>query len=123
MSENTLILLLLWISAAVHAAVLIGALKGFLGFAWIPALNGLISASIVGYWLMKWYGYLFKDIRWSLTDQWIPAYGIAVLLLSASYFLSRNPGHGLHWLAFALHLLALLLTALFFSTFTMDRLF
>ncbi len=121
--DNTQILLLLWVSLAAHVAVAIAVLGSWLTFAWIPGLNALVSGAIVGYWLQKWYSYLFHGIRWNLTDQWIPAYGLAVLLLSAAYALGRNPGNGLHHLLFGLHGIVLLAAAVFFSTFKMDRLF
>ncbi len=120
---DELVILLLWSSLAAHTAVAIAVRRQTLAFAWIPAMNGLVSGAIVVYWLQKWYGYLFQGIHCHLTDQWIPVYGLTALLVSVSYFLDHNPGDWLQRMLFGLHVLVLLLAGAFFTTFTMDRLF
>ena len=117
------ILLMLWIAVAAHGVVAVGTGWGRLTFSWIPACNAVVSGGIVIYWIQKWYSYLFESLRWHLTEQWIPAYGLVALLLCAAYALGRRPPAWIHTVLFHLHMLLLFAAAVFFSTFELDRLF
>lgn len=117
------ILLMLWTAVAVHAVVAVGTCMGRLATPWILACNAVVSGSIVVYWIQKWYSYLFEGIRCYLSEQWIPAYGLAVLALCAAYAIGRRPPAWLHQTLFYLHTCLLFAAAVFFSTFELDRLF
>lgn len=123
MMNDAQILLMLWTAVVAHVVVAVGTGMGRLTFAWIPACNAVVSGGIVIYWIQKWYSYLFEAIFWSLTDQWIPAYGLGVLLMCTAYAVGRRPPAWLHQVFFYLHICVLFAAAVFFSTFELDRLF
>lgn len=121
--SDEVILLALWTAVAAQAVVTVGSMTGRLAFVWVVACNAGVGGGIVIYGIVQWYSYLFEGIRWYLSDQGLPAYGLAVLLLCATYARGRRPPPWLHRTLFHLHTTLLLAAAVFFSSFELDRLF
>lgn len=88
----------------------------------IVVLNLVAASLVLGYWGRRWFGYLFRGISWSATDQLIPAYALLVCLLALLTLSGRYRGVGVHFWIFGVHTLILLAAALFFSFFRMTRL-
>lgn len=121
--NDALLLLALWGAVAAQAVVTAGSMTGRMAFAWLVICNAGIGGGVVIYSIVQWYSHLFEGIRWYLSDQWLPAYGLAVLLLCAAYMRGPKPPTWLHRAVFHLHTALLLAAAVFFSTFELDRLF
>jgi hypothetical protein len=123
MMSDGAIVLMLWAAFAAHTAVAAGTVMGRLTFAGIVASNAVVGGSIAIYWAGKWCSYLLEGIRWYLADQWLPVYGMAVLVSCATYAAGRRQPAWLHLGLFYLHACVLFAAAVFFSTFELDRLF
>ena len=96
MTTNSLVLTVVWLGLALHV------LAGFLTARHastaplIPILNLLVSGLILAFWAQRWYGYLFRGIRWYATDQLVPAYAVAVCIVAGMALWGRHPNMALN---------------------------
>lgn len=119
--SNTVILVLSWFAVALHIAVATATLRRWSTLPLLPALNLLVALCVLAWWIPKWHSYVFSGITWYASDQWIPVFALAVIALAVSTLAGRSSGQVPHWIIFGIHGLALLVAALFFTFFRMDR--
>lgn len=123
MSNNTILLSIVWLSLFVHVATGVIALWWYRGgLPLLPLLNLATALCVVGYWITWWYAYLFRGILWYATDQLVPLYAILVCVLCAFTLTGRYAAMWPHWLVFGIHTMVLLAAAVFFSSFRITRL-
>jgi hypothetical protein len=88
----------------------------------VPALNLITAACVVAYWAQRWFGYAFRGISWSASDQAIPLYAIFVCVLAGGTLAGRYTAATLNWLVFILHIVVFI-GAVLFATFFRMKLF
>jgi hypothetical protein len=120
--NNTALIAFTWCAVAVHVLVAIAALRRWTTLPLVPALNLAVSLCLLAYWLVEWYGYLFRNITWYPSEQWLPLYALLACVLSLLAITGRYDTPVLSWTVFIMHSLTLLAAAVFFSLFKMDRL-
>jgi hypothetical protein len=122
MSDATL-RVVAWLGLAIHLAVGAVVLRHKAPVSLLAVLNLVTAGSVLIYWGVRWYGYLFRGITWYASDQLIPAYALLVSLLCVLALTGRYHGVAVHGVVFGVNTLVLLSAALFFTFFRMTRLF
>lgn len=118
---DTVVATLVWIALALHIVVLIVTLRSAGSRPLVPLLNLAVALSVLGYWVSRWYSYVFQGVTWSASDQIIPLYALLVCALSLLSLSGRY--QALNWIAFGIHSVVILGAVLFVTFFRMDRLF
>jgi hypothetical protein len=119
MSSNLAITAIAWVGLGVHVLVAILARRSALGRLLVPAVNFIVAACVVLYWAQRWFGYLFRGITWSASDQWMPVYAILVCVLAGGTLAARWSAMSLNWLAFTVHGIVFVGAVLFVTFFRM----
>lgn len=121
--SNAAVTTLSWLAVIAHISV--GILAWRLGspFPLLPIINLVTAGCVVLYWIPRWTAALSKGTTIYASDQLLPAYAIAVCVVSVLALTGRASWNGLHWFLFAIHSIACIAAALFFSSFKMNRLF
>jgi hypothetical protein len=112
-----------WSGLCFHAAAVLAVWRRPGSVTPLVSVNLVTSLSVLGWWASRWYGSLRHGTTWSLSDQALPLYAFLICLLCGVTLTGRTPGAALHWLAFALHAIVLLVAALFLTFFRFGRLF
>lgn len=112
-----------WSGFSVHAAAALTVWRRPDSLAPIVAANFVTGLSVLAWWASRWYGSVRDDTAWTLSDQAMPLYAFLICLLCGATMSGRSPTGFLHWSAFALHAIILLLAALFLSFYRIGRLF
>jgi hypothetical protein len=121
--SDTAILALTWICFAIHLTVGVLAARSLTVRPLVPIVNALLAASVLAYWVTRWYSYIFDGIKWYASDQALPLYAAIVLALSLATLIGSWKGTVIHGAILSIDGLALLGAALFFSFFKLDRMF
>ncbi len=119
--HNATLLVISWSAVVLHAAVGGLALRRATSLPLVPVLNLVVGVCVLAYWVPRWYSYAFKGITWYASDQWIPLYGALVCTLALLSLSGRYGGTAPHWIIFSIDALVLLVAAVFFTFFRMDR--
>lgn len=117
--SNLAITAIAWAGLAVHILVAILARRSAQWRPLVPAVNFIIAACVVVYWARQWFGYLFRSITWSASDQLMPLYAILVCVLAAGTLAARWSATTLNWLVFTLHAVVFVGAVLFVTFFRM----
>jgi len=117
--SNFVITVLAWVGLGLHLLVGILALRSAGSRQLVPVLNLIIAACVVAYWAQRWFGYVFRGITWSVSDQAIPLYAILVCILAGGTLAGRYSAVTLNWLVFTLHTVAFVGAVLFVALFRM----
>ena len=120
--SNTLVAATAWIGFALHLIVGVTAIRSERGAALVPLLNLLTAGSVLAYWGYRWFGYLFRGVTWSLSDQALPLYALVVCLFAGLALANRHSAVTITWIAFVIDSVVLLIAVLFVTFFRMDRL-
>ncbi len=120
--SDPIILTITWLAFAIHLVVGVIALRGMSTLPLVPVVNAALAASVLGYWMTRWYSYFFHGITWYLSDQALPLYAVVVLVLSVATLAGRFKGGIVHGVILGIDGGVLLAAALFFTFFKMDRL-
>jgi hypothetical protein len=121
MKDSSITVLL---AIALLAHLLIGFAVGKKIYPLVPLvlINLSIALAVLGYWAGKWYSYIFQDIQWYLSDQWLPLYAALVCCVAIGHFAGKiHPA--LHWGIFVIDLAVILAAFLFFMFFKISKLF
>ncbi len=112
--KNAMILAVLLLALALHlvAGVLVGTRRTPLPL--LPMLNLAVAVCIIGYWIPLWYSYATRGIIWYASDQAVPAYAIAVCVLSVLALAGRFRGVVPHWIVFGVDAAVLAVAAFYF---------
>lgn len=121
--SNFAVAAMAWTGLGLHLIVGIVAIRTAGSRALVPALNFIIAASVLAYWVNRWFGYLFRGITWYVTDQVIPLYAIVVCVLAGVALAGRYPAVTLNWLVFIFHTAVFVAAVLFVTFFRINRLF
>src|ERR1041385_780539 len=92
-----------WVGLALHVIVGILAIRTAGPRPLVPAVNLIIAACVLAYWVQRWYGYLFRGITWNVTDQLIPLYALFVCVLAGGTLAGRYSAVTLNGLVFTFH--------------------
>lgn len=116
--SNATITLLAWLGVLLHLAVGIIRWRRLSPLPLMAALNAAVALCILAYWGQRWIGYLFRGVKWYLTDQLVPAYALIVLIVAGLALAGRPVSPVPQWLAFGVHAMVLLAgaVALFIPT-------
>ena len=117
--SNLAIKAIAWIGLGVHVLVAILARRSAQWRLLVPAVNFIVAACVVVYWAQRWFGYLFRGITWSPTDQLMPLYAILICVLAGGTLAARWSPPTLNWLAFTLHAVVFIGAVLFVTFFRM----
>jgi len=121
-SDSTL-RVLAWAAVLIQGLACAAVLRHRAPWALVVVLNLLAATAVLAYWGRRWFGYLFRGVAWSATDQLIPLYALLVSVLAVLTLMGRFRGVAVQWGIFGFNTLVLLAAALFFSFFRMNRLF
>ena len=116
--SNLALTAIAWVGLGVHVLVAILARRSP-QWRLVPAVNFIVAACVVVYWARRWFGYLFRGITWSASDQWMPLYAILVCVLAAGTLAARWSATTLNWLAFTIHAVVFVGAVLFVTFFRM----
>ena len=119
--SNLAITAIAWVGLGVHVLVAILARRSAQWRLLVPAVNFIIAACVVVYWAQRWFGYFFRGITWSASDQWMPLYAILVCVLAAGTLAARWSATTLNWLAFTIDAVVFVGAVLFVTFFRMKR--
>jgi hypothetical protein len=108
-----------WLGLALHLVVGILTMRTAGLRLLVPAVNLIIAACVLAYWVPRWYGYLFRGIGWSASDQLIPLYAVFVSVLAGGTLAGRYFAVTLNWLVFAFHAVVFVGAVLFVTFFRM----
>ncbi|MEO7043434.1 MAG: hypothetical protein ABI035_14320 [Gemmatimonadaceae bacterium] len=120
--SDPIILAITWIFFAIHLAVGVLAVRNLTTLPLVPMVNAAVAASVLAYWMTRWYSYIFQGIKWYASDQVLPLCAAVVLALSAATPAGSFKSTVLHGVILSVDGLALLAAALFFTFFKFDRL-
>jgi hypothetical protein len=121
MSTNTIVTTLVWFAFGVHVvAGIIGRRPG--GLPVVAGVNLLSAACVLSYWVVQWYSYLVRGIKWYATDQLVPLYALVVLLAALLTLTGRYQASWPTWVFFAIDTAVLVAAVLYFSFVRFDRL-
>jgi hypothetical protein len=121
--SNTMTAAIAWLGLVLHLAAGIAASRSRHALLILGAVNLLTALGVLAYWGVRWYGYLFRAISWSATDQLFPLYALVVAVLAALVLTGRLSSPLPLWIVFSLDALVFLAAALFLTFFRMTRLF
>lgn len=119
--SDPVILALTWIFFTIHVVVGVAAARHWSALPLVPMVNAAVALGVLAYWITRWYTYIFQGIKWYATDQAIPLYAAVVLAFSVATLAGSFKGTVLHGLFLGIDGLVLLVAALFFTFFKMDR--
>ncbi|HTE47519.1 MAG TPA: hypothetical protein VK636_19915, partial [Gemmatimonadaceae bacterium] len=88
----------------------------------VPLMNLIVALCVLGYWVQRWYSYVFKGITWYATDQLVPAYALMALVIAALAISGRLSAPLPNWLIFGIDAIVIVAAALFFTFVRIDRL-
>ena len=114
--------LIAWAGLALHLATGIAARRPGGGLQLIALVNLGSTLCVLAYWGARWFGTLTRGTQWYLSDQAMPAYAALIAMAAALTLTGRAQLTWLHWLAFVLHAIVLLLAALYLSFARFGRL-
>jgi len=117
--SNLALTALAWIGLTLHLIIGILAIRTTGARPLVPALNLITAACVLAYWVPRWYGYLFRGITWSATDQLIPLYALFVCALAGGTLAHQYAAVTLNWLVFAFHAVVFIGAVLFVAFFRM----
>lgn len=117
--SNFSITAIAWIGLALHVVAGILAIRTSQARTLVPALNLVVAACVIAYWVQRWYGYLFKGITWQAADQLIPLYAICACVLGAGTLAHQFSAVTLNWLVFIVHAMVFVGAVLFVTFFRM----
>jgi hypothetical protein len=120
--RNAVLVTLAWLALAVHLAVGIAVGRRWSGTSLLAMLNLATAACVLCYWIPRWFDYAFRGITWYATDQLLPLYAILVCVLAALTLAGRIGAIAPQWIVFGIHTIVLLVGAVFFSIFKINRL-
>ncbi|MEO8619569.1 MAG: hypothetical protein ABI625_00810 [bacterium] len=120
---NILIAALAWFALAVHLAVGVATWRRVSALPLLPLLNLAVAVGVLGYWIPRWYSYVFRGIQWYATDQIVPLYALLVCALAMSSLTGRPLSNVPHWIVFAIDTIVLIGAVAFFALFKINRLF
>ncbi len=121
--KDSTIVVLVWCAIVAHIAVGVLTKWRRTDLPLLPLLNLIVALCVLGYWIPRWYSYIAKGITWYASDQLVPLYAVVVCVLSGVALTGRYRSAWPHWVVFAVDACALIVFAVFMSTFKMKRLF
>ena len=112
-----------WLGLVLHLAAAFAASRSRHALIILGALNLVTAACVLVYWGIRWWGYLFRGISWSATDQLVPLYALAAAVLAALALTGRLGSPLPLWIIIGIDTIVFLAAALFLTFFRMTRLF
>jgi len=117
--SNFAIAVIAWVGLALHLVVGIMAIRTAGARPLVSAVNLITAASVLAYWVYRWYGYLFRGITWYATDKLIPLYSIFVCVLAGGALARQFSAVALNWLVLTFHAVVFVGAVLFVTFFRM----
>jgi hypothetical protein len=112
-----------WFVLLVHVVVGLVAWRRLSDLPLVPLVNVAVALCVLGYWVVEWFGYVFKGITWYWNDQLVPLYAVAALSVAALALAGRLHVAWPNVVVFSIHALISLMAVLYVSFFRMGRLF
>ena len=94
--SDPVILALSWIFFAIHLAVGVAAVRHRTALPLVPMVNAAVALGVLGYWMTRWYSYIFQGIKWYASDQALPLYAAVVLAFCIATLAGSFKGTVLH---------------------------
>lgn len=88
----------------------------------LALLNLALGLCVLAYWVRVWHGYVVRGVTWYASDQLVPLYALAVVVLSGVALAGWYDGRLPHWLVFAVDTLAFVAATLYLTFVRFDRL-
>jgi len=121
-NTDTALTIAAWLGFSLHVLAGVAGFRKWTPVPVIPIVNLLFALGILGYWVQRWFGYVFRGITWHAIDQLLPAYALGVGIVAGLALWGRSPLVTANGVIVAVDGVALLAAGLFLAFFRMNRL-